>query len=77
MVARAAFANPFGETRDDLDLMIGGAAPGSPADDILRAVVTRIGERLGVMRQKGTADLRLMATELKHLLTGERGKGER
>lgn len=58
MVAAAAFANPFGETRDDLDLVIGGAAPGSSADDILRAVVTRIGEHLEVMRQKGTADLR-------------------
>ena len=58
MVARAAFANPFGETRDDLDLLIGGAAPGSSAEDILRAVVTRIEERIGSMRKRGTADLR-------------------
>jgi two-component system, NtrC family, response regulator HydG len=57
-VARAAFANPFGETRDGLDLLISGAAPGSPAEDILRASVIRIEERINAMRKKGTADLR-------------------
>jgi two-component system, NtrC family, response regulator HydG len=57
-VARAAFANPFGEARDDLDLMIGGAAPGSSAEEILHAVVTRIGEQIDALRKTGKADLR-------------------
>jgi len=57
-VARAAFANPFGETRDDLDLMIGGAAPGSSAEEILRAVITRIEDRIDQMQKQGKADLR-------------------
>ena len=57
-VARAAFANPFGETRDDLDLIIGGASPGSTAEEILGAVLRRIEERIDEMRRSGKADLR-------------------
>jgi two-component system, NtrC family, response regulator HydG len=58
MVVRAAFANPFGKTRYDLDLMIGGAARGSPAEVILGAMTARIGERIKDMQIKGTGDLR-------------------
>ncbi|MBJ6723330.1 sigma-54-dependent Fis family transcriptional regulator [Geomonas sp. Red875] len=57
-VARAAFANPFGEIRDDLDVVIGGAAPGSSAEEILQAVVIRIEQRINEMQRKGKADLR-------------------
>ena len=57
-VARAAFANPFGETRDDLDSVIGGAAPGSSDVEILHAVVGRIEERIDGLRRRGMADLR-------------------
>jgi two-component system, NtrC family, response regulator HydG len=57
-VARAGFANPFGETRDDLDIMIGGAAPGSSEGEILRAVVTRIAEQIDTLGRRGMADLR-------------------
>jgi DNA-binding NtrC family response regulator len=57
-VARAAFANPFGETRDDLDSVIGRAAPGSSDVEILRAVVSRIEERIDGLRRRGIADLR-------------------
>jgi two-component system, NtrC family, response regulator HydG len=56
-VARAAFANPFGETRDDLDLAIGGAAPGSSADDILAKVLARIAAEIDGLRERGLADL--------------------
>jgi two-component system, NtrC family, response regulator HydG len=57
-VASAAFANPFGEKRDDLDRAIGGAAPGSCAADILRSVLTRIAAEIDGLRVKGLADLR-------------------
>ena len=57
-VARAAFANPFGETRDDLDLAIGGAAPGSSAADILGAVLNRLDPAVQRLRSEGGASLR-------------------
>jgi two-component system, NtrC family, response regulator HydG len=57
-VAHAAFANPFGETRDDLDLIIGGATPGSSAAEILGAVLSRIKEQIDSLRLRGRADLR-------------------
>ena len=57
-VARAAFANPFGDTRDDLDLAIGGAAPGSSAEEILGAVIGRLDTVIDGLRHRGLADLR-------------------
>lgn len=56
-VARAAFANPFGEKRDDLDLVIGGAAAGSSAREILDSVVARIAAEIERLRERGLADL--------------------
>ncbi len=56
-VARAAFANPFGETRDDLDRSIGGVAPDSPGSEIIRAVVDRVAARIDEMQRQGKADL--------------------
>lgn len=57
-VARAAFANPFGKTRDDLDVIIGGTAHDASAEVILGAVVNRIQERVAVMQRTGKADIR-------------------
>lgn len=57
-VARAAFANPFGKTRDELDIAIAGAASGVSSEEVLRAVVGRIEERLNSMERSGKADLR-------------------
>jgi two-component system, NtrC family, response regulator HydG len=57
-VGRAAFANPFGETRDDLDLVMSGAAPGSSSDEVLGAVVAQIESRIDSLRARGLADLR-------------------
>lgn len=67
-VASAAFANPFGEKRDDLDLAIGGAAPGSSEDDILNAVVVRLGERIDALRARGLADLRRLEGSSREVL---------
>lgn len=58
-VARAAFANPFGETRADLDRAISGVATGSSSGEALMAVIDRIGERMEAMKRQGTADLKL------------------
>lgn len=57
-VASAAFANPFGEARDELDLAISGAAPGSSGDQILPAVLARVDEEVARLRRRGAADLR-------------------
>lgn len=57
-VARAAFANPFGETRDDLDRCIGEAAPGSSGPEIVQAALARVAARMDGMIKKGKADLR-------------------
>ncbi|MBU5635210.1 sigma 54-interacting transcriptional regulator [Geomonas sp. Red69] len=56
-VARAAFANPFGETRDDLDLAIGGAPRGSSSEEILDSVLSRVATQLESLRRRGLADL--------------------
>jgi len=57
-VARAAFANPFGKTRDNLDVIIGGTSPGATAEEILAAVIGRIRERIAIMQRIGRADIR-------------------
>ena len=67
-VARAAFANPFGEARDDLDLVIGAATPGASAEAILRGVVDRIAARIEGVRGRGGADLRPLAGEKREVL---------
>lgn len=59
-VARAAFANPFGETRDDLDLAIGGAAPGSSGEEILASVLSRVAAQVESLHRRGLADLNRM-----------------
>ena len=57
VVASAAFANPFGETRDDLDRSIGGTTPDSSGTEVIQAVVNRVAGRLEEMKKKGQADL--------------------
>jgi two-component system, NtrC family, response regulator HydG len=67
-VARAAFANPFGETRDDLDLVIGGVDPGSSVEEILRAVLGRIEAEIAGLRRRGVADLRRLEGSRREVL---------
>src|SRR5512144_865715 len=58
-VSRAAFANPFGETRDSLDRSIGGASPGSSSEEIIRAAIERVADRIKEMKSQGKANLNL------------------
>jgi len=67
-VSRAAFANPFGDTRDDLDLAISGAAPGSSAEEILGAVLGRLDTAIDALRHKGLADLRRQEANRREVL---------
>ncbi|WP_460595253.1 sigma 54-interacting transcriptional regulator [Geomonas sp. Red276] len=57
-VAKAAFSNPFGKARDELDLVIGGAAPGAPAETVLDAVVKSVDERVADLVGQGKGDIR-------------------
>jgi transcriptional regulator with AAA-type ATPase domain len=57
-VARAAFANPFGERRDELDVLIGGVQQGTPSEQALEAVIARVAERVAALRKIGAAELR-------------------
>ncbi len=58
-VAHAAFANPFGEKRDELDQAIGGAGPGVAPEHLLAAVVAAVDGGVAELRRTGKADLRL------------------
>jgi DNA-binding NtrC family response regulator len=67
-VARAAFANPFGETRDDLDRSIGGAGPDSSGREVIQAVVDRVAGRVEEMTKNGKADLRRYEGDRRELM---------
>ncbi len=57
-VARAAFANPFGATRDELDMAIGGTGPDASPEEVLSAMIDRVRERVTAMQRADRADLR-------------------
>lgn len=58
MVARAAFANPFGEERDGLDALIAGVGKDVPPERVLGAVIGKVAERVAALRESGRADIR-------------------
>ncbi|GFO62653.1 Fis family transcriptional regulator [Geomonas paludis] len=67
-VARAAFANPFGDTRDDLDIAIGGAPRGSSSEEILESVLSRVATQVESLRRRGLADLRAQGGSRREVL---------
>jgi transcriptional regulator with AAA-type ATPase domain len=67
-VSAAAFANPFGERRDELDLLIGGVTAGTPPAQALTAVVARVSETVQQLSRSGDADLRSCEGERRETL---------
>jgi len=52
-IKKAAFANPFGEERQQVDLEMTGLSPMASDDDILAALLTKVEKKLGALgRQK-------------------------
>ncbi len=62
-IANAAFLNPFGEARDELDRSIGGLSETASDNDIIGAVVDRVTRSIEAMRKNGEADLRSRTEE--------------
>lgn len=67
-VARAAFANPFGERRDELDFLIAGVPKQTPSEKLLEAVIFKVGEKVAALRQTGGSDLRKWSGEERETL---------
>ncbi|HEU0265984.1 MAG TPA: sigma-54-dependent Fis family transcriptional regulator, partial [Geobacterales bacterium] len=58
IVARAAFCNPFGDERRQLDQQIVGKSPGQSDSDLVPMVVDRVAERLEKLQRGSGADIR-------------------
>lgn len=63
-VAAAAFTNPFGERRDELDLLISGVANNTPPENAYEAVIVKVSAVVKQLVEANKADL--------HLLDGDR-----
>jgi DNA-binding NtrC family response regulator len=62
-VSRAAFCNPFGEERADLDLKIAEYPADTPHDKLIDRIIRRVQERVLRLAGNGQADLRLYSAE--------------
>lgn len=58
LLARAAFANPFGEERAEIDLRIAGASGPVSREERLRLLLPRMTAGLGKLEASGKADVR-------------------
>ena len=68
LISLAAFANPFSEERDELDLKIADLDRTAAATDIRARVLGRLRDRLDRLRAAGRADLGLYESEDRSLL---------
>ncbi|NVO00292.1 MAG: sigma 54-interacting transcriptional regulator [Geobacteraceae bacterium] len=69
-VAAAAFANPFGERRDELDVIIAGVTTDTPALQTLDAVLAKVADSIEQLSRSGRVDLRSIEGEERALLRG-------
>jgi transcriptional regulator with AAA-type ATPase domain len=67
-VARAAFSNPFGRERFELDLSIAGAEPSISRDELVDRVIRMVGERLKTLSESKRAELSLYSGEDREVL---------
>ncbi len=67
-VAQAAFANPFSQTRVDLDRAIAGSNAPLSRDDLVDLAIARIVDRLGGLRAASRDDLSRYGTADRELL---------
>ncbi len=67
-VARAAFSNPFGDERLDLDRRIAGVSARTPKGQVLQRAMARVQQRVAGLEEAGRADLRLYSGEDRQVL---------
>jgi len=63
LVSRAAFCNPFGEERAELDQKITGCPADTPHDECIDWTIRRVQERVLRLAGNGEADLRLYSAQ--------------
>jgi DNA-binding NtrC family response regulator len=59
LVSRAAFANPFGDERSEIDSQISGMDAWASPEERIRTVVGEVSRRIGGLEQDGIADINL------------------
>lgn len=67
-VAQAAFANPFSQARVELDRKIADSDAAMPWDDLVELAISRITERLALLKASGRDDLKRYAADDRELL---------
>lgn len=58
-VSKAAFANPFGNDRNELDLNIAGSSNMGPGHDVIGRVIIKVAELVSRLETAGEADIRI------------------
>jgi len=58
VVGQAAFANPFGDTRNSLDVAIAGSTPAASRAEQVDAALVRVRQRLRRLEERRAADIR-------------------